>query len=299
MISIKESFNRVVLGCLLALAMSNSAIAEETASKQGEESESALDRRIEAERKTRYQPFVLTPHKPNYLLPLTYNEHPNNTPIDTSVDGELDNYEIKFQLSVKFPIVSDLFGEQGSVQFAYTNLSFWQAYNDSSSHPFRETVHEPELFLIFQNDWKVLGFDNRLIQLGLDHQSNGQPGDLSRSWNRVYADFIFERGNYYLSFRPWIRIGESGEDDNPDIETYMGHGEIRGVYASHNHTVSIMLRNNLSNPNYGAFEIDWSFPMSRRVKWFVQYFNGYGESLIDYNAYVNRIGIGIALTDWL
>jgi len=39
--------------------------------------------------------------------------------------------------------------------------------------------------------------------------------------------------------------------------------------------------------------------MSRRVKWFVQYFNGYGESLIDYNARVNRIGLGIAFTDWL
>jgi phospholipase A1 len=39
--------------------------------------------------------------------------------------------------------------------------------------------------------------------------------------------------------------------------------------------------------------------MSRRVKWFLQYFNGYGESLIDYNAYTHRFGIGIALTDWL
>jgi len=79
----------------------------------------------------------------------------------------------------------------------------------------------------------------------------------------------------------------------------MGHGEVRAACAGGKHTLSIMLRNNFRNPSYGALEINWSFPMSRRAKWFVQYFNGYGESLIDYNARVNRVGIGIAFTDWL
>lgn len=202
---------------------------------------------------------------------------------------------------MKFPIAEDLFGEQGILYFAYTNLSFWQAYNDSASYPFRETVHEPELFLIFKNDWQFLSLDNRMIQLGIVHQSNGRSGTQSRTWNRIYADFIFQRGDYYLSIKPWYKLKESpsSKDDNPDIEEYMGHGEIRGVYAGGKHTISVMLRNNFHSPNYGAFEINWSFPMNRRVKWFVQYFNGYGESLIDYNARVNRIGIGIAFTDWL
>ena len=72
-----------------------------------------------------------------------------------------------------------------------------------------------------------------------------------------------------------------------------------GLSMSVGNTLSIMLINNFHSPNYGAFELNWSCPMSRRVKWFVQYFNGYGESLIDYNARVNRIGLGIAFTDWL
>jgi phospholipase A1 len=274
-------------------------IAEEAISNGATNEVSALDRRIEVEQSTKFKPFVLTPHKPNYVLPITYNRNPNNAPFDPASNGELDNFEIKFQISIKFPIADNLFGEQSSLQFAYTNLSFWQAYDTEDSSPFRETDHEPELFLIFENDWEFLGFENRLIQLGLVHQSNGQAGTLSRSWNRIYADFIFEKDNYYLSFKPWIRIGETGDDNNPDIETYMGHGEIRAVYAGRKHTLSLMFRNNFHDPNYGAFEVDWSFPMSRRAKWFIQYFNGYGESLIDYNAFVNRIGIGIALTDWL
>ena len=289
----------IILCCIAVLTVPGMGVADESVSNESTNEKSALDRRIEAERRTRFQPFVLTPHKPNYILPVSYNETPNNAPFDTSSEGELDNYEIKFQISVKFPIVDDPFGEQGSIQFAYTNLSFWQAYNRDSSSPFRETVHEPELFLVLENDWEFGGFKNRLIQLGINHQSNGQSGTTSRSWNRIYADFIFERGKYYLSFRPWIRIGELDEDDNPDIETYMGHGEFRAMYAGSKHKLSVMLRNNFQSPNYGAIEIDWSFPMSRRAKWFVQYFNGYGESLIDYNARVNRLGIGIALTDWL
>jgi len=285
---------------IVTLVMPVTVVAEESIAKATKDELSALDQRIKIERATRLQSFVLTPHKPNYILPLSYNDEPNETSADVSGDGELDKNEVKFQFSMKFTIIENLFDNQGSVQFAYTNLSFWQAYNADASSPFRETVHEPEIFLIFQNDWEYLGFKNRLIQLGFVHQSNGQSEALSRSWNRFYADFIFQYGDFYLSLKPWYRLGGtgSGEESNPDIEKFLGHGEIRTVYAGGEHTFSIMLRNNFHSSN-GAIELNWSFPMSRRVKWFAQYFNGYGESLIDYNVRVNRVGIGIAFTDWL
>jgi len=298
-------YHYIVLLWFFVLMLPAVTVAEELATdpvgKDNVDEISALDQRIQIERATRYQSFVLTPHKPNYILPITYNTKQNKAPIYYSDEGELDKYEVKFQFSVKFPLIENLFGEQGSLQFAYTNLSFWQAYNDSASYPFRETVHEPELFLIFQNDWQFLGLDNRMIQLGIVHQSNGRSGTQSRTWNRVYADFTFQRGDYYLSIKPWYKLKESpsSKDDNPDIDEYMGHGEIRAIYAKGKHTASVMLRNNFDKPNYGALEVNWSFPMTRRVKWFMQYFNGYGESLIDYNVRVNRIGIGFAFTDWL
>lgn len=278
------------------LVLSGGAIAQ-TDTGPGE---TPLDERIRIEQQTRYQPFVLTPHKPNYLLPITYNSYPNQAPFDPVTDGTIEELEAKFQISIKMPITDELFGKDSTLYAAYTNQSYWQAYNDDNSHPFREANHEPELFLAFNNDWKFMGLTNRLITIGISHQSNGQSGERSRSWNRVYAEFIFEKGHFYLSLKPWYRAEPPNlEDDNPDIEHYMGNGELRLAYAAERHTVSVMFRNNLDADNRGAVELNWSFPMSRRAKWFIQYFDGYGESLIDYNARVKRLGIGVALTDWL
>lgn len=277
-----------------------SSAQEQEQEKDQAEKLTPLDERIKIEQETRFQPFVLTPHKPNYILPIAYNSRPNQAPFDPTVDGTIEEAEVKFQISIKLPLTDELFGDRTTLYAAYTNQSYWQAYNSENSHPFREANHEPELFLAMRNDWKVFGFTNKVNMFGISHQSNGQSGDRSRSWNRVYAEFIFERDNFYLSFKPWYRVEPPNlKDDNPDILDYMGHGELRMAYANNRHTVAVLLRNNLKADNKGAVEFNWSFPMSRRAKWFIQYFDGYGESLIDYNARVKRVGIGIALTDWL
>ena len=80
----------------------------------------------------------------------------------------------------------------------------------------------------------------------------------------------------------------------------MGNGELYFLRPMKNHMFSVMLRNNFNwDENRGAVEINYSFPLTPRIKGFVQYFNGYGESLIDYNVYQERIGFGIKLSDWL
>ena len=286
---------------------SESGLAETVPEVELEPDSSPLGTRITMERATAENPFVITPHRPNYLLPVTYSFTPNDEPF-TADEGRLNKAEFKFQLSFKFPLVRGLFNDRGNLFLAYTNQSYWQAYNREFSSPFRETNHEPELFLTYLADYSLLGFDARVLQLGISHQSNGRGGTLSRSWNRLYADLVFERGNFAFSLKPWYRIPESRKDsptdatgdDNPDIEDYMGYGEFRLAYKHGGHALSLMLRSNLSRSEpRGAVELGWSFPLTRTLKGYAQYFNGYGESLIDYDAHIRRIGIGIALTDWL
>jgi len=261
---------------------------------------SAIEDRLKSERATRENSFVLTPHRPNYILPVTYNTSLNRAPYGAEGD-QLQSVEVKFQISFKADIASGLFGKNGDLYIAYTQLSMWQAYNANYSSPFRETNYEPEAFLSFDTDVPVFGLRNRLLMLGIAHQSNGQTEPLSRSWNRVYAEFVLDRGRFALSLKPWYRFREpAAEDDNPDIGRYMGPGEIRMFYEWKKYVLGLMVRNNFRiDDQKGAEQIELSFPLTRRIKGYFQYFYGYGETLIDYNDRTNRVGVGILLTDWL
>jgi len=265
--------------------------------------ESNVDRRIRSQAVAWDDPFVLSVHRPNYLLVLANNADTNEAPFETQFPDEnvsLDDTEAKFQISVKFPLALDLFDGKGAVFFAFTARAFWQLYN-SDSAPFRETDYEPELFLSLKSDFNVFGFTNKLIDLGIIHQSNGRAGTLSRSWNRIFALFVLEKDDLAIGFKPWLRIPENAEgDDNPDIEEFMGNFELTTVYSIDKHTVSAMIRNNLdASDNKGAIQLDWIFPLNKNINGYVQYFNGYGESIIDYNYKQESIGIGFALSTWL
>ncbi len=264
--------------------------------------ESLMAVRRQREAKAEANPFAITPHKTNYILVASYNTTPNAEPFlieYPNAEEDLDHTEIKFQISLKFPIYKDTFIKGSDFYVAYTNRSFWQAYNDLSA-PFRDINHEPEAWLAFDNDWQFLGFDNRRNDFGFVHQSNGRGGTLSRSWNRIYANFLFEKGNGFINLKPWYRIKEDEKtDDNPDIHEYLGYGELTGAYKWHAHTFSLLWRNNLQlDENRGAAQIDWSFPWRENLRWYFQYFTGYGECLLDYNASSDSIGVGIQLTDW-
>ncbi len=266
---------------------------------------SVMSKRWELDAESRRNAPVIRIHRSNYILPVSYNSSLNKDPIlDANSNAREQNTEAKFQISFKVKLLEDIMNKDVDLWFGYTQLAFWQLYNSAFSSPFRETDYEPELLLNFRTNYDFLGMKGRIINIGLNHQSNGRSQPLSRSWNRIVANFGFEKNDFNLLLKTWYRIPEnSSDDDNPDIERYMGYGELWGTYLWKKHRFSAMLRNNLNaNENRSAVQLDWSFPFpylkSDRVCGYIQYFNGYGESLIDYNANSNRIGIGLMLTDW-
>jgi phospholipase A1 len=180
----------------------------------------------------------------------------------------------------------------------YTQRSFWQLYNFEDSSPFRETDYEPELLLTLSTRLSVLGLNARFVQLGVNHQSNGQSEPLSRSWNRIVANVGIERGHLSVLLKGWYRVPDT-EDDNPTLVHYMGNGELWAYYFLKKHRLGLMLRDNLNfRENRGAIQLEWSFPLFAMIGGYVQYFRGYGESLLDFNHRVNRIGVGFIISDW-
>jgi phospholipase A1 len=203
-----------------------------------------------------------------------------------------------FQLSFKARLWRDILGKNLVLWVAYTQRSFWQLYNLDDSSPFRETNYEPEVLLNLGTRFNVLGLKARFVQLGLNHQSNGQSEPLSRSWNRIVANAGLERGPFSLLLKGWYRIPDA-DDDNPGLTHYVGNGEVWGYYFLKKHRLAVMLRDNLNfRENRGAVQLEWSFPVFAMMAGYVQCFYGYGESLLDYDHCVHRIGIGFILSDW-
>ncbi|WP_320818953.1 phospholipase A [Thalassolituus sp.] len=272
-----------------------------------------LVEKIQTERLASSNPYVLLPHRPNYILPLTYQVRPSDKEIERAIsnvsggDGTREDgfqhVEAVMQLSIKTVLAEDVLGKLSKVEFGYTSVSYWQVYNAAISKPFRETNHEPELMFT----WQLKNYWLDLVGVSLNHQSNGQTSTLSRSWNRIIGDaaVVVPIGVFHM--RAWWRIPESksadpedpSDNDNPDIEDYLGYGELTYLHVMRHHQFMITLRDNLDwNENRGSVNLGWSFPLTRKMKGYVQYFNGYGESLIDYNRYQERFGIGIKLSDW-
>ncbi|HMM50048.1 MAG TPA: phospholipase A [Burkholderiaceae bacterium] len=267
--------------------------------------DSPVRRRIEEEGVLWSERFALLPHRPNYLLPFS---HSLDTP-GTAGAAPVQRNEVKFQVSFKFPLTPPLYDGRLAVFFAYTGQSWWQAYNSERSSPFREYSHEPEVFAAWAPAMQLLGWDWRVASAGFVHQSNGRAGEFSRSWNRLFAEALLDRpGPWWIGIRPWWRIPEDAKpspdsprgDDNPDITRYAGHGELRVGYAGGLHNWTLTMRRSLSDGGKGAVQLDYSRPtgISPNLRWHVQYFDGYGENLLDYRTRIRRIGLGVMLNDW-
>lgn len=239
-------------------------------------------------------------HNPVYLLPVRYTTRRNETPAIAD-DGEpaieplnLDPFEAKFQLSLKAKVLDNLIADNGDLWVGYTQQSNWQAFNSAESEPFRETNYAPEIFTTWRTGLDLFGWRWQMINLGFIHHSNGRSDPLSRSWNRVFATLGFERDDLQLYIRPWIRIDEGSSDDNPDIEDYMGRGDVRLIWHRGKHDFELMGRYSPGDQR-GAVQFDWHYPIFGDLKAYLQLFTGYGETLIDYDHRQTTIGVGVSV----
>ncbi len=273
-----------------------------------EQSSGIVQERLFFEKSIGNNPFAILPHRPNYLLPLSYSTL-DQTLYEPELQGnDLDKLETKFQVSLKYVADEDFAFDGVNLQFAFTATSWWQSYNSAISAPFRETNYEPELIFSYTKPWMLFGLPVKHGFVSLNHQSNGRSGVLSRSWNRVIGGMSFGHEEVVWQVQLWWRFPEDSKtdsndpsgDDNPDIEKFMGSGQIGALWRlSRNHNLEMILRNNFRSDNKGAIELDWSYPFTDHLRGFVQYFKGYGESLIYYNESSERLSIGFKLTDWL
>lgn len=189
-----------------------------------------------------------------------------------------------------------------SLWFGYTQQSTWQIFNSELSRPFRTTDHEPEVMYVYPTDMHLPGgWRWRYAGAGLAHQSNGQTDPLSRSWNRVYLMGGVELDNRFVfNARAWKRISENPEDDdNPDITDYIGRIELAGWwYPDSKNALGLTVR----TWGKGSQRLEWTRaigdPATSDLRFVMQLFNGYGDTLVDYNRKRTVFSVGLRLVDF-
>lgn len=219
-----------------------------------------------------------------------------------------DPKNIKFQISFKYRVLNP----QGSIgtkwhwladfYFGYTQTSFSDL--EAPSDPFLDTSFKPE-FLYSQKELRSrpASILSRLgLEAGIQHESNGKSGLASRSLNIIYAKPYLYFGNveeYHFTLAPkiWIYIGNLSE--NPDIADFKGYFDLELKFGKPD---GLELRSNLrQGAEGGSVQIDFTYPF--RILTFgnfngyfqVQYFSGYGETLLFYNQKDTQFRIGFAL----
>jgi outer membrane phospholipase A len=219
--------------------------------------------------------------------------------------GAREGYSARFQLSFKYRLfdLGSGFGRDqpwlSGFYFGYTQNSLWDL--SSESRAFRDTSYRPQFF------WKWDRADEKTfvdsVRVGFEHESNGRDGPRSRSINVAFVrpEWHHRRGNgHELQFTPKI-YSFLDRDENPDIHHYRGYIDWRLRYDAAGEWVSTMTARR-GTTGKGSLLLD----LSRRARdlrfgpvggyFHLQYFNGYGEDILDYNLRrKSQVRVGFAI----
>lgn len=238
---------------------------------------------------------AISAHEPNYIA-----------------FGARDRRSARFQISFRFRF----FNEEGDLArqltplrhlyFGYTQTALWDLEADSA--PFRDSSYRPSVF--YRNDalWTSPSRGLRLgLAAGLEHESNGRDGVSSRSINTAFVRPLLRLGDpagWQLTLGPRFHA-YLDRDGNPDIARYRGHADLfASIGRPDRWQFAATVRRGTGN-DAGSTQLEATYPL-RAVSLgnldgyvFFQYFNGYGESLLDYNRRMPaQFRAGFAITRW-
>ena len=307
MLNLRYVFIALILSSTTGISQSSTPKADKNSSKDiiYDPGESLKARWQIADDSTKA--FKIVPYKPVYFLIGNYTSDINNLPTSDNPLNTVDEpfgfseTELKFQLSFKSRAAYNILKSKIDLWIAFTQSSRWQFYNTEISRPFRETNYEPEIILVYPTPYTFLGIDGVFAGIGINHQSNGRSNPLSRSWNRIILQFGWEVPDWSFVLRPWWRLPEDTmEDNNPNIQDYVGRTELLAAFSKKKHNLSILVRHSLrgGDNNRGSVRLDYAYQIRGFLQVHAQVFHGYGESLIDYNHKQTTFGLGISLIQW-
>lgn len=234
---------------------------------------------------------ALSPHEPMYFVAGARGE-----------DTARLQFSFKYRIFDERGTLARMLPGLSKLHFGFTQTSLWDI--GGSSAPFRDTSYKPSFF--YDEPQFDASADGRYLmglQAGVEHESNGRDGLRSRSINIAYVKPSwrwFLDDEHYFSIAPKI-YNYLERDDNTDIGQYRGHVDLELRYGKRDGWLFSSVLRKGDGPGH-SMQLDASYPL--RQPFFAnaggyvnfQYFNGYGETLLDYNVRRSpqfRIGFSI------
>lgn len=221
--------------------------------------------------------------------------------------GGTDPKSARYQISFRYRlfddqgVVAESFPLVRGLYFGFTQTSLWDLSSDSK--PFRDTSFRPSLFYQWRLSDPSEG-NSVALAAGYEHESNGRGEEDSRSidtlFARIDARYYFPNGRTYIGVEPKV-WGYIDKEDNPDITDYRGFAQL-GLRLGSDDGLMLAALLRRGEKGVGSTQLDLSYPLRQSVFSGVgafahlQYFNGYGETLLDYNVGRSpqfRIGVSI------
>jgi phospholipase A1/A2 len=222
-----------------------------------------------------------TINKDNYFIS---GSKLGQTPSDLSSDA-------KMQISFKQRLHNKPLPFNSFLFFVYTQKSFWDVYRTSS--PFSETNFNPNISLarsVFRHH-KFHG----VLAAQVEHESNGLAGDNSHGWDNFSISYFYlPQKNIRFFLKGWVPFFYS---TNPDLMEYIGYTESRFTWVlyKNNLILDLTVRKAPAWNWHGNVQIECSYKLFKAETFYVflQWWEGYAESLSNYREATSRIRIGI------
>lgn len=207
--------------------------------------------------------------------------------------------DLKLQFSFKYRL-----SKSNNLYFAYTQLMFWEIYGKSK--PFTDVNYRPEGFyrLVEKKDNFFSSLD-----FGYLHLSNGQESDESRSLDRIFLRTSFKTNikDHVLGGSLMVHQIFNEDDTNKDIINHLGYWELRGflsdIMTLLDQKIDLHFRTYAGSKVYdldkGGYELGLIYNLVSadfNPAFYLQRFEGYSESLIEYQKKRTEYRLGIMLS---
>lgn len=204
------------------------------------------------------------------------------------------NTNVKFQISIAQRLTKSVLPWNSYLYLFYTQKVFWNVLEESL--PMTDLNFNPGIGLA-----KPLFVKDRFIgklTFVIEHESNGKDGDASRSWNKISLGAnVMVDPNIMVHGKFWIPIVDG--QNNKDILDYSGIYQVGMQVMSNDRRINVsvtLVKRRGWNLNYNTIaEFAYRFMKNENQYFFVQYYNGYGEGMLDYNVFHSQLRVGIVI----